>query len=170
MNEFLQLLETQRFSIASEAEMQSFGSRLVKSLPQKALVTLSGELGAGKSVLARAMIHALGYEGRVKSPTYTLIETYEASHAGQSVTRIAHLDLYRLSDPEELEYLGFDDVLANNNLVIIEWPEQGEGRVPAANLHVSIEYAVTDSLMGSNTDTDTEANARTITLQSDLHH
>ena len=168
MNEFLQLLETQRFSIASEAEMQSFGSRLVKSLPQKALVTLSGELGAGKSVLARAMIHALGYKGRVKSPTYTLIETYEASHAGQSVTRIAHLDLYRLSDPEELEYLGFDDVLANNNLVIIEWPEQGEGRVPSANLHVSIEYAVTDSLMESNTDT--EANARTITLQSDLHH
>jgi tRNA threonylcarbamoyladenosine biosynthesis protein TsaE len=165
MNEFLQLLETQRFSIASEAEMQSFGSRLVKSLPQKALVTLSGELGTGKSVLARAMIQALGYEGRVKSPTYTLIETYEASHTDQPVTRIAHLDLYRLSDPEELEYLGFDDVLANSNLVIIEWPEQGEGRVPAANVHVSIEYANTDSQMES----DSGADARTITLQSALH-
>ncbi|MDB4223925.1 tRNA (adenosine(37)-N6)-threonylcarbamoyltransferase complex ATPase subunit type 1 TsaE [Granulosicoccus sp.] len=166
MNEFIQLLETKRFSIASETEMQNFGSRLVKSLPEKALVTLSGELGAGKSVLARAMIHALGYEGRVKSPTYTLIETYEASHAGQSATRIAHLDLYRLSDPEELEYLGFDDVLANNNLVIIEWPEQGEGRVPAANLNVSIEYADTDSLMESGSGSGT----RTVTLQSTLHH
>lgn len=122
--------------------MQSFGQRLVSALPDKALVTLSGELGAGKSVLARAMIHSLGYEGRVKSPTYTLIETYEATDVENSVTRIAHLDLYRLSDPDELEYLGFDDVLQANNLVIIEWPEQGEGRVPKATLHVSIEYSV----------------------------
>ncbi|MFT6879050.1 MAG: tRNA threonylcarbamoyladenosine biosynthesis protein TsaE, partial [Granulosicoccus sp.] len=75
MNELSQLLDTKRFIIANEAAMQSFGTKLVNALPKKALVTLSGELGAGKSVLARAMIHSLGYEGRVKSPTYTLIET-----------------------------------------------------------------------------------------------
>jgi len=156
MDEQSQLLDTQCFSIIDEAAMQNFGRKLVNCLPEKALVTLSGELGAGKSVLARAMIHSLGYEGRVKSPTYTLIETYEAGKADNSVIRIAHLDLYRLSDPEELEYLGFDDVMASSNLVIIEWPEQGEGRVPAATVHVAIEYAEPVS----------EFNARTVTLHS----
>lgn len=137
--------------MANEAAMQRFGKTLVEALPEKSLVTLSGELGAGKSVLARAMIHALGYEGRVKSPTYTLIETYEGVKPDGSVLPIAHLDLYRLSDPEELDYLGFDDVLVINDLVIIEWPEQGEGRVPDATVHVSIEYA--------------EADARTVVLK-----
>jgi tRNA threonylcarbamoyladenosine biosynthesis protein TsaE len=166
MNELSQLLDTKRFIIANEAAMQSFGTKLVNALPKKALVTLSGELGAGKSVLARAMIHSLGYEGRVKSPTYTLIETYETTNDDNSVTRIAHLDLYRLSDPEELDYLGFDDVLVTNNLVIIEWPEQGEGRVPAANVHVSIEYARSGIPSGTGTESDT----RKVILQSASHH
>jgi tRNA threonylcarbamoyladenosine biosynthesis protein TsaE len=176
MNDLSQLLETKWFSIADEAAMQSFGTRLVNSLPEKALVTLSGELGAGKSVLARAMIHSLGYEGRVKSPTYTLIETYEATNADKSVTRIAHLDLYRLSDPEELDYLGFDEVLVSNNLVIIEWPEQAEGRVPAASVQVTIEYALPGNLPGtqpgtnSESESESESNARTVTLRSALHH
>ena len=139
------LVATQRFTMADEAATQRFGKTLVEALPEKSLVTLSGELGAGKSVLARAMIHALGYEGRVKSPTYTLIETYEGVSSDSSVSQIAHLDLYRLSDPEELDYLGFDDVLVVNDLVIIEWPEQGEGRVPEATVHVSIEYAGADA-------------------------
>ena len=149
-----QLLNTQRFSIEDEASMQRFGEKLVAALPAKALVTLSGELGAGKSVLARAMIHSLGYEGRVKSPTYTLIETYEGLKPDGSVSQMAHLDLYRLTDPEELEYLGFDDVLTVSDLVLIEWPEQGEGKVPAATVHVSIDYAGTD--------------ARTVTLRGPL--
>ncbi|MFT4730074.1 MAG: tRNA threonylcarbamoyladenosine biosynthesis protein TsaE [Granulosicoccus sp.] len=170
INDLSQLLETKRFSIANEVAMQSFGTTLVKSLPEKALVTLSGELGAGKSVLARAMIHSLGYEGRVKSPTYTLIETYEATNADNSVTRIAHLDLYRLSDPEELDYLGFDDVLVTNNLVIIEWPEQGEGRVPVASVHVTIEYALSETLSETLSGIQSEPNARTVILQSALHH
>lgn len=169
MNALSQLIETKRFSIANEAAMQSFGSQLVKALPEKALVTLSGELGAGKSVLARAMIHSLGYEGRVKSPTYTLIETYEATHADNSVIRIAHLDLYRLSDPDELEYLGFDDVLDTSNLVIIEWPEQGEGRVPTASVHVSIEYAGSQTQSGTESAAEYVSDARTIILHSALH-
>lgn len=139
-NTLAQLLELRRFNIADESAMQRFGSSLVACLPEKALVTLSGELGTGKSVLARSMIHSLGYQGRVKSPTYTLIEPYEVTNADNSLIRIAHLDLYRLSDPEELDYLGFDDVLVSSDLVIIEWPEQAAGRVPAATVHVSIEY------------------------------
>ena len=136
-----QLIATHRFTIADESAMQGFGAKLVEALPKNSLVTLSGELGAGKSVLARSMIHALGFEGRVKSPTYTLIETYEAKNTDNSLLKIAHLDLYRLSDPEELDYLGFEDVIDISDLVLIEWPEQGAWRVPDATVHVTIEYA-----------------------------
>lgn len=175
INDLSALLAMQRFNIVDEAAMQAFGARLAMSLPQASLVTLSGELGAGKSVLARAMIHSLGYQGRVKSPTYTLIETYEVVDAGKVVTRIAHLDLYRLTDPEELDYLGFDDVLATHDLVIIEWPEQAEGRVPAASVHVLIEYAIATSgtqsehinSPESEDEYDLVAEGRTLVLKSD---
>ena len=136
-----ELLTVKRFTIDSELAMQEFGKRLSKALPEGALVTLSGELGAGKSVLARSIIHSLGYEGRVKSPTYTLIETYEIENAAGNVSQLAHLDLYRLSDPEELDYLAFDDVLQVSSLVLIEWAELGGDRVPTEALHVHIEYA-----------------------------
>ena len=136
-----ELLAVKQFTIDSEAAMQEFGGRLSKALPEGALVTLSGELGAGKSVLARSIIHSLGYEGRVKSPTYTLIETYEIENAAGNVSQLAHLDLYRLSDPEELDYLAFDDVLQVSSLVLIEWAELGGDRVPTEALHVHIEYA-----------------------------
>ena len=135
------LLVTRHFSIDSEVAMQQFGEQLASALPDGALVTLSGELGAGKSVLARSMIHSLGYSGRVKSPTYTLIETYEITRPDEEVLRVAHLDLYRLSDPEELDYLGFDDVLQASKLVLIEWAELGGNRVPADAVHVHIAYA-----------------------------
>lgn len=142
--------------VHGEGDMQLLGAELASLLPMRSLVTLSGELGAGKSVLVRSAIHACGYTGRVKSPTYTLIETYECesnvsekqpSDAPKSIDnepggrRVAHLDLYRLTDPDELEYLGFDDVLETHDLVFIEWPEQGAQRLPVATLHVLIEYA-----------------------------
>ena len=136
-----ELLTIGRFTIDSEPAMQEFGRRLSRALPEGALVTLSGELGAGKSVLARSIIHSLGYEGRVKSPTYTLIETYEIKKSSCNLSQVAHLDLYRLSDPEELDYLAFDDVLQASSLVLIEWAELGGDRVPAAALHIHIEYA-----------------------------
>ena len=144
-------------TVSNEADMQLLGAELASLLPRRSLVTLSGELGAGKSVLVRSAIHACGYTGRVKSPTYTLIETYEcangvgasqptgvsdSTHAERGERRrVAHLDLYRLTDPDELEYLGFDDVLETHDLVFIEWPEQGAQRLPVATLHVLIEYA-----------------------------
>jgi len=105
--------------LENEAAMITLGQQLASRLPPRLLVTLSGELGAGKSVLARAIIEALGVTERIKSPTYTLLETYQVEGH-----RIAHLDLYRLDDPEELQYLGFDDVLAEHNLILIEWPEK----------------------------------------------
>lgn len=120
--------------------MQQLGQEIAGLLPMGTLVTLSGDLGAGKSVLVRAIIHTLGYSGRVKSPTYTLIETYEAGDSGSVPIRIAHLDLYRLEDPAELDYLGFDDVLAENDLVLIEWPEKAGDRMPPSGLQVTISY------------------------------
>ncbi len=132
-------------NIADEAAMQLLGGELARCVAKGSLWTLSGELGAGKSVLVRAVIHALGYEGRVKSPTYTLIESYDVTgQADGRINSIAHLDLYRLQDPAELDYLGFDDVINDHDLVMIEWPEQGGGRVPRPDLHISITYAAED--------------------------
>lgn len=125
--------------------MQKLGADLAACAVKGSLWTLSGELGAGKSVLVRAVIHALGYVGRVKSPTYTLIETYELNSSScDAIASIAHLDLYRLQDPAELDYLGFDDLVNEQDLIMIEWPQQGGGRVPKADLHISISYAAED--------------------------
>jgi len=86
-------------------------------------------------VLARAIVRALGHEGPVKSPTYTLVETYQTNE-----WRIAHLDLYRLTDPEELHYLAFDDIVAHSDLIIIEWPDKGGDFLPKTTIAVTIEY------------------------------
>ena len=132
-------------NVANEASMQSLGEELARCVPKGSLWTLSGELGAGKSVLVRSVIHALGYVGRVKSPTYTLVESYDVSgQADGRIDNIAHLDLYRLLDCAELDFLGFDDVIRDHDLVMIEWPEQGGDRVPCPDLHIRITYAPDD--------------------------
>ena len=115
--------------------MTALGNTIAAGLVKPCVMTLSGELGAGKSVLARSIIRALGHEGAVKSPTYTLVENYDLPH-----WRVAHLDLYRLADPEELHYLGFDDIVANSDLLLIEWPDKGTGLLPKPTLAVTIEY------------------------------
>lgn len=122
------------FTIDGESAMRSLGQRLASVLPPQAVVTLSGDLGAGKSVLARAILHALGHEGPVPSPTYAIVESY---HLAQH--RVAHLDLYRLTDPGELHDLGFDDVVAEHDLLLIEWPEQGGSLLPPATLAIRID-------------------------------
>lgn len=125
---------------ADESAMQRFGSELLSQLGVGTLLTLRGELGAGKSVLARSIIHAAGYTGRVKSPTYTLIESYKITEPVTRIVRIAHLDLYRLAEPDELHYLGFDDVLASHDLVIIEWPENAGELLPKATVNLLLQY------------------------------
>ena len=90
---------------------------------------LQGDLGAGKTTFARAYIQALGFEGYVKSPSYGLLETYEAGGFN-----ILHLDLYRIEDPEELEYLALRDLFDQRTVLLIEWPERGEGHLPGADL------------------------------------
>lgn len=133
-----------RYSIVcqEESHMQALGASLALCLPVGALLTLQGELGAGKSVLARAIIHALGFSGRVKSPTYTLLETYTLKSPQTDINSVAHFDLYRIADPQELYYLGFDDVLAGHDLVMIEWPQRATGLLPDESIAITITYGV----------------------------
>ena len=122
--------------IETDPAMRALGARLANVCPPRCVIYLVGELGAGKSTLARGFLHALGHEGAVRSPTYTLVESYELPDR-----HVYHLDLYRLADPEELEFLGLRDWLAEDAVLLVEWPEKGEGMLPQADAVVEIEYA-----------------------------
>ncbi|PMR69774.1 tRNA (adenosine(37)-N6)-threonylcarbamoyltransferase complex ATPase subunit type 1 TsaE [Halomonas heilongjiangensis] len=121
-----------------EDRQVAFGECLGRALQGHGRVHLEGELGAGKTTLARGILRAHGHRGAVKSPTYTLVEPYQL--AG---TRIHHFDLYRLGDPEELEFIGGRDLLAEDALCLIEWAERGEGWLPMPDLVVSLALAGT---------------------------
>lgn len=124
-----------KIHLADAEAQEAFGERLAAVLPPKAVVYLVGDLGAGKTTLARGLLRGLGYSGPVRSPTYTLVEPYDFDGR-----RCAHLDLYRLGDPEELEYLGLRDLVAEETLLLVEWPERGEGLLPLPDLYLRIEY------------------------------
>lgn len=115
--------------------MKAFGARLIKACDSAGVITLKGNLGTGKTTLVRGALEACGITSGVRSPTYTLIEYYELE--GLSV---AHFDLYRLSDAEELEYLGYRDYLESDTLCFIEWPERAAGYLEQVGLHIFIEY------------------------------
>ena len=121
----------------SGEETEALGARLLGARPAPGapcrVVFLSGELGAGKSTFARGVLRALGAHGAIKSPSYTLVETYELPDANA-----VHLDLYRLIDPTELEHLGLADYHRPGFLWLIEWPERGAGRLPAPDLHFQL--------------------------------
>lgn len=115
---------------------ERFGASLVSLLPEPCLVYLHGDLGAGKTTLVRGYLRALGYAGTVKSPTYTLVEEYRV---GARI--ICHFDLYRLRDPEELEWLGIGDYLDRSTVSFIEWPERGAGWLPAPDVSIALNAA-----------------------------
>ncbi len=117
--------------------MGAFGAALARALPAldaaPLLLFLSGELGAGKTTLARGLLTALGVAGPVRSPTYTLVDV----HTLASLT-VVHADLYRLIDPDELEPLGLRDLHAPRHLWVVEWPERGAARLPECDLHLRL--------------------------------
>ncbi len=110
----------------------ALGARLARHLPERAVGHLHGDLGAGKSTLARGLLRALGVTGTIRSPTYTLVENYPVADGGTAL----HLDLYRIGDPGELEFLGLDG--DDIRLWLVEWPERGQGGMPPADLDIEL--------------------------------
>ncbi|HKZ11062.1 MAG TPA: tRNA (adenosine(37)-N6)-threonylcarbamoyltransferase complex ATPase subunit type 1 TsaE [Rhodanobacteraceae bacterium] len=122
-------------SLPGEAATTALARRLAPALLDGGAVFLRGELGAGKTTFARALLRALGVGERVKSPTYSLLERYMVN--GRDAF---HLDLYRIADAGELEWLGLDELGAPGTLVLVEWPERGRGALPSPDLEVALEH------------------------------
>lgn len=121
--------------VEGDAAMQALGATIAQRLPTGGLVTLHGDLGAGKTTLVRGLLRSLGYTGTVKSPTYTLVEPYQVG--GRD---IFHFDLYRLAEPDELEYMGIRDYLHADALCLVEWPEKAGHLLPPPDLCIYIEH------------------------------
>ena len=117
-----------------EAETMAFGGQLFRAMSDGALIFLHGNLGAGKTTLVRGWLREAGYQGVVKSPTYTLLEEYRIN--GRTTY---HFDLYRLADPEELEWIGIRDFLQQEQTVFIEWAQRGAGLLPLPDICFALE-------------------------------
>lgn len=123
-----------RLGLADSVATERAGAVLAGVLPQQDLILyLKGDLGAGKTTLVRGLLRALGHEGRVPSPTYTLVEPYTLGRR-----ELKHLDLYRIADPEELAFLGIRDM---GGILLIEWPERGDQFLPPPDLVCRLETA-----------------------------
>ena len=121
---------------SSEQELEVFAKKFASDLHLPLVIWLQGDLGAGKTSFARALIHALGYKGRVKSPTYGLLEQYQIASL-----QVLHMDLYRINDPGELEFLGLEDLLDDKTILLIEWPDRGGDWLPEPDFIFEFGYA-----------------------------
>lgn len=128
-------------TLYSEDDTQRLAAQLA-ALPLTGSVWLAGDLGAGKTTLTRYWLQALGHTGAVKSPTYTLVEPYSIEQKNGSIKPVYHADLYRLQDPEELSFIGFDEYLDEPNaLVIIEWASRADSYLPPPILFIDMTQA-----------------------------
>ena len=121
-------------NLPDEQSTSSFAARLASAISPGLVIYLRGDLGAGKTTLVRAVLTKLGYNGRVKSPTYTLLEQYDV--AGE---QFRHFDLYRFRDATEWEAAGFNEEFNGKNICLLEWPEKAAGLIPPADLEINFE-------------------------------
>ena len=119
----------------NEKQMFDIAKEYVTTLKAGTVVFLHGNLGAGKTTFVKGVLRALGYDGNVKSPTYTLVESYELKDFN-----LYHFDLYRLADPEELEWVGVRDYFNDSSVCFVEWPEKGDGFLSKAGVNIHIKY------------------------------
>ena len=147
---------TKTLILYTEADTQRLAAQLAV-LPLTGSVWLAGDLGAGKTTLTRYWLQALGHAGAVKSPTYTLVEPYSIEQKDGSIKPVYHADLYRLQDPEELSFIGFDEYLDEPNaLVVIEWASRADSYLPPPTLFIDMTQA---------TSTDKDNDSRQVELR-----
>lgn len=147
--------------LADEAATTAIASQLAARIKPGMVIYLCGDLGAGKTTLVRALLNALGYHGRVKSPTFTLLEHYQVAGL-----HLRHFDLYRFNSPEEWQQAGFRDEFDERNICLVEWPEKAQGLVPAADIIIMFEILFGEQSSGGNSSGEHSSGRRKLEIRA----